>query len=117
MVDIEAFYDGDERRRESEELELGDRWYDASGMRYTLNYVVGTSELYTMTAPDTEMLEDGFGDIRVDQEPVDALTVEVIASIPGVDDVHLALSGWEDEVGKPGSLQWVRDRVQAYPPA
>jgi len=116
-VDIEQFYDGDERRRASGEIELGDRWFDPAGLRHTMNYVIDTSELYVMAAPDVEIIEDGFGDMAVDDEPVDALTVEILAVIPTVDELHAALSGWEGEVGKPGSLDWVRARVTAYPPA
>ena len=51
-MNIEEFYDADERRRESPELELGNEWRDADGYRYDLSYVVDTGELYSMAAPE-----------------------------------------------------------------
>ena len=115
-MDIEEFYDADERRRESEELELGNDWHDAEGHRHVLSYVADTGELYLMAAPDAEAIEDGFGDIAVDDEPIEGLTVEVVAVVPGTDEVHAALAGWQDEMQKPASVEWLRSRVSAYPP-
>ena len=115
-MDIEEFYDADERRRESEEIELGPEWRDASGVRYELNYVVDTEECYLMAMPDAEMIEDPFGDIAVDpEEPVEELTVEVIARVKTLDELHQALAGWEDEMGKPNSVAWLRERLSAFP--
>lgn len=115
-VDIEEFYDADERRRESEEIELGSEWRDERGNVYELNYVVDTGELYLMAMPGAELIEDPFGDIAVDpEEPVDELTVELVASVPTVDEVHQALQGWEDEVASPNSVAWLRARLSGYP--
>src|SRR5271170_6578116 len=109
-MNIEEFYDQDERRRESEEIELGSEWHDTAGLRYDLSYVVATGELYLMSAPDAEMIEDPFGDIAVDTEPVDALTVDVIAVVPTTDELHLALTGWEESMLQPSSLDWLTSR-------
>ena len=87
-MNIEEFYDQDERRRESEEIELGNAWHDSSGRRFELSYVVDTGEVYVMSAPDTEMIEDPFGDIAVQHEPLDALTVDVIALVPSSAELH-----------------------------
>ena len=115
-VDIEEFYDADERRRESEEIELGSEWRDERGNVYELNYVVDTGELYLMAMPGAELIEDPFGDIAVDpEEPVDELTVELVSSVPTVDEVHQALQGWEDEVASPNSVAWLRARLSGYP--
>jgi len=115
-MDIEEFYDEDERRRESEELELGGEWQDAVGHHFELNFVVDTGEAYLMAMPDAEMIEDPFGDIAVDtDEPVEELTVEVIAVVPSVDELHQAISGWEQEMTKSNSLAWLRDRLSGFP--
>jgi hypothetical protein len=114
-MDIEEFYDGDERRRESEELELGNDWHDAVGHRYVLSYVESTGELYLMAAPDADALEDGFGDIVVDSsEPVEGLTVQVVAVIPTTDDLHRVLDGWQDAMSSPSSTDWLREKVATF---
>jgi hypothetical protein len=108
-MDIEEFYDQDERRRESDELELGTAWQDGAGHHFCLNYVVETGEVYLMAMPDAEMIEDPFGDIAVDtDEPVDELTVQVLAVVPTADALHEMIRGWEEEMDKPNSLEWVR---------
>lgn len=110
-MNIEEFYDADERRRDSQELEFGNEWHDASGNRFDLSYVVATGELYMMSAPEGEIYEDPFGDMEVMKEPVAALSVEVLGVIASADEVHRALSGWEQAMGQPNSLQWLRSRV------
>jgi hypothetical protein len=114
-MDIEEFYDQDERRRESEELELGAEWRDEEGHHFELNYVIDTGEVYLMAMPDAEMVEDPFGDIAVDtNEPIEDLTVEVIAVVASVDQLHQALSGWEAQMSAPNSLEWVRTALGDY---
>jgi len=115
-MDIEQFYDANEQRRESEELELGAEWRDGDGNVFELNFVIDTGELYLMAMPGAEMIEDPFGDIAVDQdEPVEDLTVEVIAVVPTTDELHQAIAGWEQEMTKPASAEWVRAAVRDYP--
>jgi hypothetical protein len=115
-MNIEEFYDGDERRRESEELEIGAEWTDGDANRFALNYVIDTTEVYVMAMPDAEMVEDPFGDMVVDtEEPFDALTVEVLAHVPTSDELHQALTGWETHMLEPSSLEWLRQQLAAYP--
>jgi hypothetical protein len=115
-MDIEEFYDANEQRRESEEHEFGAEWRDAAGNVYELNFVVDTGEVYLMAMPGAEMIEDPFGDIAVDQnEPIEDLTVEVIAVVPTTDELHQAIAGWEGEMTKPGSVEWVRAAVRNFP--
>jgi hypothetical protein len=115
-MNIEEFYDADERRRESEELELGAEWTDADGNRFELNYVIDTTEAYLMAMPDAEMIEDPFGDMVVDtNEPFEALQVEVLARVPTSDELHQALTGWEQEMLKPHSVAWLRAQLGEYP--
>ena len=114
-MDIEEFYDANEQRRESQEIELGPMWSDAVGHTYELNYVVDTGELYLMAMPSPDLIEDPFGDMAVDSEPVEDLTVEVIAVVPTTDELHQAIAGWEQEMTKPASAEWVRAAVRDYP--
>ncbi|HLK45694.1 MAG TPA: hypothetical protein VKT18_06875 [Acidimicrobiales bacterium] len=114
-VNIEEFYEQDERRRESQELELGSDWHDAAGLRYDVSYVVDTGELYSMAAPVGEVGEDVFGDTAVMPEPVSVLTVEVLAVIPTVDEVHEALAGWQDHMSSPDSIEWLKGQVRTFP--
>jgi hypothetical protein len=111
-VNIEEFYDADERRRESEELELGNEWTDSAGHRFDLSYVVATGELYLMAAPDAESYEDPFGDIVTNPEQVEELDVDILAVVPSVDELHRALQGWESAMTTPGSVDWLRSKVR-----
>jgi hypothetical protein len=80
--------------------------------------VVDTGEVYLMAMPSAEMIEDPFGDIAVDQnEPIEDLTVEVIAVVPTLDELHAAIAGWEEEMTKPASVDWVHAAVRNYPVA
>ena len=81
-MDIEQFYAEDERRRRSEEIELGTEWHDADRARYELSWVADTGELYVMREPSVPMTEDPFGDVYRSNVPVDEITVAVIGWIP-----------------------------------
>ena len=113
-MDIEEFYDADPRRRESEEIEFGREWSDASGMRTELAWVAATGELYAMAEPAGSVEMDPFGDTRVDDLPTDLLKVEILATVATRAEVDQLLAGWEGAMDKkPNSLQWVRDRLAA----
>jgi hypothetical protein len=112
-MDIEEFYDADPRRRESEEIEFGREWKDAAGSRTELSWVVDTGELYAMAEPAEPVFMDPIGDTRVPDLPTELVTVEVLGVVPDRAEVDQLLAGWESEMGKPNSLQWVRDRLSA----
>jgi len=113
-MDIEEFYDADPRRRESEEIELGREWSDATGMRTELSWVADTGELYAMAEPEESVEMDPFGDTRVDDLPTELVTVEILGVIADQAQLDQLLAGWEDVMEKgPNSLQWVRDRLAA----
>jgi len=113
-MDIEEFYDADPRRRESEEIELGREWSDATGMRTELAWVADTGELYAMAEPAESVEMDPFGDTRVDDLPTELVTVEILGVIADQAQLDQLLAGWEDVMEKgPNSLQWVRDRLAA----
>jgi hypothetical protein len=114
-MDIEQFYDADPRRRPSTEVELGTEWRDALGVRYELNWIVETGELYTMREPVPPEWEDPFGGIHVrsgDSAPTDGMTVAVVAQIPTRERLEEVLSGWEKAVDGPSSVSWLVDRLR-----
>jgi hypothetical protein len=113
-MDIEEFYDADPRRRESEEIEFGREWSDASGMRTELSWVEATGELYAMAEPAGSVEMDPLGDTRVDDLPTEAVTVEILGTVATREEVDQLLSGWDAVMEKgPNSIQWVRDRLAA----
>ena len=111
-MDIEEFYDADERRRESEEIEFGREWSDAGGMRTELSWVVDTGELYAMAEPAESVEMDPFGDTRVDDLPTELVTVEILGVVTDRAELERILAGWEDAMSGPDSIEWVRERLR-----
>ena len=115
-MDIDEFYAADERRRESDEIELGTEWRDSLGARYELNWVEATSELYVMREPVPPMWEDPSGGIHVEideRAPVTGITVEVIAHIPTRERLEEILDGWQQAMPATDSVAWLQDRLKA----
>ena len=97
-MDIDEFYEADPRRRPSAEIELGTEWQDAHGVRYELNYVEDTGELYVMQEPPPHVTG---GPLRRPPRPrppgyEDKMTVHVMAKIDSVDELHTILEGWQE---------------------
>jgi hypothetical protein len=111
-VNIEDFYSADERRRDSEEIELGTDWHDKQGARYELSWVVDTGELYTMLEPNAGLFSDPFGDIYEGHEKPEQLIVAVIGWISDRGRLDSVLQGWGDEMQKPDSISWVAARLE-----
>ncbi len=109
-MDIEEFYAADERRRHSAELEFGRDWSDA-GMRCEVSWVEDTGELYLIREPDSTVVGDAFGDIRVLNVSEHDLGVQVLGVIEGRDAISAVMSGWEEQMRKPDGIAWLRDRV------
>jgi hypothetical protein len=114
-MDIEEFYSGDERRRQSAEVELGTNWFDAKGSRYELSWVQDTGELYTML----ELVAEAdswtpFGDTEVEEMPVDRILVMVVGYIATLDEVEAVLAGWSDQMDKPDGISWVAERLRSH---
>jgi hypothetical protein len=96
-------------------VELGTEWRDALGVRYELNWIVETGELYTMREPVPPEWQDPFGGIHVrsgDSAPTDGMTVAVAAQIPTRERLEEVLSGWEKAVDGPNSVSWLVDRLR-----
>ncbi len=113
-MDIEGFYDEDERRRQSEEIELGTEWHDTDGARYELSWVADTGELYVMREPTVPMTEDPFGDLYRSNVPVGEITVAVVGWIPQRDTMEEVLRGWEDVMARPNSVSWIAERLRTH---
>ena len=114
-MNIDEFYAADEQRRESAEIELGTEWRDANGVRYELNWVEATSELYVMREPVPPMTEDPFGGIHVDtgkDAPVTGMTVAVVAHIPTQERLEEILNGWQTAMPAQDSVAWLQDRLK-----
>lgn len=114
-MDIEEFYDQDERRRESAEVELGSEWLDHHGQRYQLNWVQDTGELYVMHEPFGPEWEDPFGGIHVptdDDVPVDGMQVTVLGTVADHQALEQVLDGWQAQVGTPDSVHWLAERLR-----
>ena len=113
-MDIEEFYAEDERRRRSAEIELGTEWTDTDGARYELSWVADTGELYVMREPKVAMSVDPFGDVYAGRSlPADSLAVGIVGNVADQDRMEQVLSGWEAEMPKPGSIDWLADRLRA----
>ncbi len=111
-MDIEQFYDADERRRTSHEFEYGRDWHDAAGVRYEISWVADTGEIYSMREPAEPFIQlDPAGDEWVQPMPTSIITVEILGSITDRDALDRALAGWENAMGRPDSLSWVRERL------
>ncbi len=115
-VDIDEFYDADERRRRSPEVELGTEWVDKEGVRYELNWVQDTGELYVMREPAPHEYADPFGGIHInikDSAPADGMTVGVIGRVDSRDELERVMAGWLDAMGQPDSTAWIVERLRA----
>ena len=104
----------DERRRQSAEVELGTNWFDAKGSRYELSWVEDTGELYTMLEliPEADSFTP-FGDIEVENLPVDRILVMVVGYIGDPGEVEDVLSGWPERMAEPDGISWVAERLRA----
>ncbi|MHB1503303.1 MAG: hypothetical protein ACYCTL_05205 [Acidimicrobiales bacterium] len=112
-MDIEEFYEADERRRRSEEIELGQDWRDTHGARYELSWVVDTGELYVMREPTVPMTEDPFGDVFNTSFPVNELAVAVIGWIATQQELDALLDGWQQAMASPDGVGWLAERLRS----
>ncbi len=116
-MDIDQFYEADERRRQSAEVELGTEWRDSHGLRYELNWIEDTSELYVMREPPPPMWEDPFGDVYVERgkhAPVTGMTVVIIAHVTSREQLEGVLRGWQSEMSRPNSIGWLIERLKQH---
>jgi hypothetical protein len=112
-MDIEQFYDQNEQRRSSAEVEFGSNWRNARGYVFKLSWVEATGELYVMAAPYGEIIEEPvLGDAVGFSEPMEALTVQVVGTFAKLEEVEEKLTGWQDVMEKDRSMGWLQDRLE-----
>jgi hypothetical protein len=98
VVDIDEFYDADERRRNSKEVELGDSWNDKRDpdVNWEVSWIADTGELYGMR----EVLAGG-------EKP----TVKILGKASQRDELERILDGWQEIMREPDSLAWLQERL------
>jgi hypothetical protein len=102
-VNIEEFYSADERRRRSEEVDLGTEWHDADGARFELSWVADTGEIYLMSEPALR---------EFPHDPTtNELVVSVIGNVADRDELDRRLAGWQQAMTEPDSVVWLTDRI------
>ena len=117
-MDIEEFYDANERRRQSAEVEFGRDWTDDHHIRHELSWVADTGELYVLREPVPHGYADPFGGIhysgshQADDTEVEGMTVVVVGHADSQEEVEAALDGWEDAIGASDSVNWLVDRLR-----
>jgi hypothetical protein len=117
-MDIEEFYDADSRRRNSVEVEFGQDWRDAHGVRYELSWIEDTGELYVMCEPVPAEWATPFGGIHLrhahsaDEQEIEGMTVAVVGTVPTREEVEQLLDGWQQAVESPDSVAWLVRRLR-----
>jgi hypothetical protein len=95
---LARFYNADERRVRSRELDVGLWWREAlDGPIHRAAWVSDTGELYL---------------VRLGPPAEGGGRVEVLARVPDRDRLERALAGWRERCGEPRSLRWLRTRAQ-----
>ncbi len=112
-MDLEAFYEANEARRTSEEVEFGDSWTTPDGHAFQLSWIAATGELYLMADDPNSPSVDIFGDIVPTPEATSELTVTVLGTVATLEELHRILDGWTDALDAPGSLSWLTARLAA----
>jgi hypothetical protein len=111
-MNIEEFYQADERRRRSEEVEIGTEWHDADGARYEASWVADTGELYVMAEPNARLTTDLFGDAWASSVSTDSVTVAVVGWIPDRARLEQVIDGWQAAMGETNSVAWLSERLR-----
>lgn len=100
---LARFYNADERRIRSRELDVGLWWREAiDGPLHRAAWISETGELYL---------------VRLGAEADGGGRVEVLASVAERELLERVLAGWREQCGQPQSLTWLRERASLTPPA
>ncbi len=117
-MDIEEFYDEDGRRRTSVEVEFGQDWRDAHGVRYELSWVEDTGELYVMREPVPSEWATPFGGVHTrgthstDEKEIEGMTVAVVGNVADRESVEQLLHGWQEAIEAADSVAWLVQRLR-----
>ncbi len=100
---LARFYNADERRVHSRELDVGLWWReDADGPLHRAAWISDTGELYL---------------VRLGPASAGGGCVEVLARVDDRELLEGVLDGWRERCGEPRSLQWLRERAALRTPA
>jgi hypothetical protein len=118
-VNIKEFYDRDERRRASDEIEVGDSWLDENDQSatYQVSWIKQTKEIYALREPPAPMRKDALGETIAVSIPDESLEVEVLGLISSEEELQELLRGWQQAMREPNSLAWVRERLRSHRPS
>lgn len=100
FVAVGEFYDLDQRRERSRELDFGMLWQGESGPSWRLSWVRETGELVLVAQTSRNELEQG---------PAVCLAV-----IPTEQQVESELAGWAEACNGSGSLRWLDERFLLF---
>ena len=104
--DLERFHSAWVNRRHSQEFDYGVHWRQGTDTsdRWRVSYIQATGEVYA----------------RREYRPLvvllGAVPPDEAEGGPWYRTLERSLEGWEHRCGKPGGLEWVRDRLAMYPP-
>lgn len=94
---LASFYNADDRRIHSRELDVGLWWReDLDGPLHRAAWVSDTGELYLVRLGPAD---DGGGQ------------VQVLATVSDSEQLDSMLAGWRERCGEPGSLSWLCQRA------
>lgn len=100
---LQAFYEGDERRVRSVEVDFGVHWRSSqSWPTWRLSWVEDTGEIVAVKLTPPQIGNGRGGPVHV-----------LATGVPEIEDAEELLSGWSDVCGRPRSLEWARDRCAA----
>lgn len=112
---VKQFY-ADRHRSESAEVTFGLEWtLDADPhVIYGLHWIEVTKEVYVLRGPQAPIdpspvyFGNTAGGVFVDENAYEVIVLGTAQSRQVLDEV---LDGWEDQMSRPNSLQWVRERL------
>ena len=112
---VKQFY-GDRRRAESAEITFGLEWtLDADPqVIYGLHWIEFTKEVYVLRGPQAPIDSSPpyFGNTAAGVfVGADAYEVIVLGTADSAQILGEVLDGWEHQMSRPNSLQWVRGRL------
>ena len=101
-LSLDAFYRSDSLRRSSPERDVGLFWRSLRGQTFRAAWVEDTGELYLFQHARGE---PGGGSVHLLAPELDAR------------ELDRRLLGWRDVCGRPGSLEWLLERMGGDEPA
>ena len=111
-MNIEQFYDENEKRRDSAEVEFGTQWTDVRGYLYRLSWIESTGELYLMAGPYGRVIEEPIlGETLGYSEPIEALTIQLISNFATLEAVEGSLLGWQAMMDETNSIVWLESQL------